>query len=143
MKLDINTKNGYILATALRGPDANYRALKWIITGWIRAQCIASARYSMVRRSMLNKQDIINAKSAVTELYQQLWDYKPLQRIMLHWVMHCSQAIELLGNGDKESRWLLCFLVALGALLRNPSLYKVEEVHRWLDNYQREVTDVH
>jgi len=96
--LDITTKEGYDLATALRGPDQDYPKLKYIVTGWIRGKlnlvttvCQAITVYQ-VRHGELTPHDVDMAKEEVKHLFAC-----PHQHgAMLHWASHATQAIRWL-----------------------------------------------
>jgi len=95
VKVDLSTNGGYTLATALRGPDAAYNVLKWIITGWLRNKCgVSEARRCMVRPTQLDKGSLFVAKREVDELR---WN-KSLYRPMLHWLIRARRAINRRGG---------------------------------------------
>lgn len=135
--LDINTKEGYDIAAALRGPDQDYPKLKYIITGWIRAKVgMAKSNNGIVRRRDLTPQDIREAGREVERLY----GYDHHHRAMLHWVQHATLAVRWLrprltsavGRRERE------LTRELTGMLRHPTKGNKDRVLRllddWLDN---------
>lgn len=135
MKVDLSTETGYIIATALRGPDAAFPGLKYVITGWIRGKCgvaSASSAYCTVRCTKLTDGDIANARHDLDDLYQD----RELYHVVTHWTRHSYQAIELLCDGDVEKRWLLNFLAKLETSLKHPNPQNKAKVHKCLYTYK-------
>lgn len=131
MNVDLSTDRGYTLATALRGPDAAYTILKYIVTGWLRNKCGVSDARCMVRPTRLNEIDLARARCEVGDLRENKSLYGP----MLHWLIHSRRAINCIGGKDPEARWLLDFMWALEDMLRIPSNQTQAQVFRVLYAY--------
>ena len=130
MNLDVSTKEGYLLATAMRGPDVQYLKLKYIITGWIRAQCGVTHGNCVVRDRELTERNILRAKAEVDQLYT---DY-PARVAMRHWSGHAYSAIRLFPKSVYQD-WLASFTRALHSMLIAPNEVSRARVHDWLDAY--------
>jgi len=131
MNLDVSTEEGYILASAVRGPDLEYPALKHIVTAWIRGRCGVTHPACVVRVEALNKTNIADARKEVDSL-------TPLgteSDAMGHWVDHASGAIDILDDLTEEWLWMSRFVSRLASLLINPSTANKARVHRCLDAY--------
>ena len=130
MNLDVSTKEGYLLATAMRGPDVQYLKLKYIITGWIRAQCGVTYGNCSVRNRELTKSDVCRAKEEVDQLYAD----HHARPAMKHWTGHAFSAIRQFPKSVYQD-WLSGFTRALHAMLLVPNVVLKARVHDWLDNY--------
>jgi len=131
VKVDLSTDRGYTLATALRGPDAAYTTLKWIITGWLRSKCGVSEAQCIVRPRRLDAGSIARARREVEDLRENKSLYGPT----LHWLIHSRDAINRVGEFDLEGRWLVDFIQALVFMLRIPSDETQAQVFRLLYAY--------
>jgi len=131
VNVDLSTDRGYTLATALRGPDAAYTILKYIVTGWLRSKCGASSTRCIVRSTRLDEGDIARARWEVGDLRENKSLYGP----MIHWLIHSRDAISGIRGDDPEGRWLMDFIQALVFMLRVPSNETQAQVFRLLYAY--------
>jgi len=129
VNLDVSTKEGYDIATALRGPDVGCSALKHIITGWIRGQCGVFYGDSWVRTDKVSDAMILRAKAEVDRLYK----HPPTRMGMYHWVRHAALAVDHLD----ADHWLREFTHALKNLMGDCTKENLNNVLGWLDAYER------
>lgn len=127
MNLDVSTKKGYDIATALRGPDVGCFALKYIITGWVREQCGVSSKHTWVRTIEVGEGNMLRAKGEVNHLYKHV----PTRVGMRHWARHAALAVDHL-NADHWLRELTHLLKDLTQVCTKENL---DNVLGWLDNY--------
>jgi len=128
MNLDVSTREGYAIATALRGPDKDYTTLKWIITGWIRNKCgVPSDSGVRVRTERLTDKTILRAKAEVNRLFGDKSD----RVVIRHWVLHAIGAINHLGR----NRWLWNLTQTLMDMMICCTQTNKENVLWWLDHY--------
>jgi len=131
--LDINTREGYDLATALRGPDLQYPKLKYIITGWIRGMLNLAINGCQVRHGELTSHDVNMAKGEVEHLFACPHHH----RAMIHWAYHATLAIKWLrdsptGPVGRRERELTHELIGM---LRHPTSRNKDRVLRHLDDW--------
>ena len=130
MKLDVSTKEGYLLATAMRGPDVQYLKLKYIITGWIRAQCGVTYEYCTVRANTLTEEDIREAKEEVDQLCK---DYHA-RPAMHHWLRHMTNSVEMFPSSAYQG-WLARFIRCLFGVVCHQTEASKALVYKCLDDY--------
>jgi len=138
--LDINTKEGYDIAAALRGPDQSYPNLKYIITGWIRGRLNLAHCGCQVRHGELTSHDVNMAKGEVEHLFACPHQH----RAMIHWVMHARLAIGWLrGINDPVGRRERELTHELIGMLRHPTKRNKARVlgclDLWIDHHMPEV----
>jgi len=135
--LDINTKEDYDLATALRGPDLQYPKLKYIITGWIRGQLnLVHHCFCQVRHGELTAHDVNMAKGEVEHLFACPHQHSA----MYHWLRHAASAIVWLRDSrtDPVGRREEELIHALIGMIRHPAnviTKNKERVLRYLDDW--------
>lgn len=128
MKLDVSTEIGYDIAAALRGPDVGFPTLKYIVTGWIRAQ-VGVSRGWVRRTEELNEATLLRARAEVKHLYAHV----PTRVGMRHWVLHATLAIDHLD----ADHWLQEFTHSLKDLMEHPTEESLGNVIGWLDAYAK------
>jgi len=102
VNVDLSTNRGYTLATALRGPDAAYTILKYIVTGWLRNKCGVSGGRCLVRYERLDAGDMARARCEVEDLRENKSLYGP----MVHWLIHSRGAINRIrGMTQRGGGW--------------------------------------
>jgi len=134
MKLDISTREGYNVATALIGPGTyNLSTLKELVTGEIRRVCKVSpgplTRDGLIDTEALRRETLWLHNAVVRNVH--------LRTIMTHWLSHaCAGLIEL---GCEHDHWLHRFVFLLNVMVRTPHCDDtLERVDRHLDKFTEE-----
>lgn len=137
MKLDITTREDYIIAAALTGPGIEaLTPLKRFITGEIRRACGVPDGPSGGPVVRNKPTDIKAVRRRVHWLYARVKEHPFLRQAVIHWVTHAHNALVELGETDG---WLLWFVRLLGEMVYNP--YRngtLERIDEHLDKFTEE-----
>jgi len=131
MNLDISTEEGLAIATALRGPDAAWPTLKYVITDWVRGACGASPDDCDVRSGQVSEGTIVKLEGLVEYFYKD----KTQSDLLLPWVRASNRALDYLVKSSHEGRWLSHFTWVLADMLAAPTPMNREAVQRCIDYY--------
>lgn len=127
MYIDLRTKRGYDIATALVGSGTEgFPILKWLITGSIRAACGVDSRICNIRLGKVGEKLSPFTRdrllSEVRRLRCQLPKDRTLGDVMNHWVGHAVEAMNSLPS--LRDTWERDFTVVLGSTIHKPHLEK-------------------
>jgi len=127
MYIDLCTKRGYSIATALAGNGTEgFPILKWLITGSIRAACGVDKRACQVRLGGIGEKLSPFTRnrllSEVRQLRRRLVRDLTLRNVMDHWVAHAIGAMNNLPT--LRNTWERGFAIALSNAIYRPHLKK-------------------
>lgn len=138
MKIDLSTGEGYILASAMRGPDFDCEVLKLILTGPIRHILEAPRTHVLTRDRPLRFYDDAELTHCAMEIVQALGEIS-----INHYLDHCLEALHiLLLKRDHNTTPLIQFAYAIQGLnvdgTTNTRVDAVKEILRELVKSERE-----
>lgn len=111
-KIDLSTQKGYDIACAMRGPDVDLPALKWVFTARIRHLCGVKSNV-WVRDKPLSSWTLVGTK----EITRSMIVEEILStdcRHLLHWACHVRDALTSLKQGGTGLLHLAVIVAQVG-----------------------------